>query len=70
MKFKFCIWRRCFRLAPNTYYCYEHYLLKEAWYGVGDLDPNKQWPNPEDAEHFRKLAVERLLDYVKYRRPK
>ena len=46
----------CFQYA---YLCHEHYLLKEAAYGVNDIEQGK--------DHFKERAVTRLMQYVKFK---
>ena len=41
------------------YLCIEHVLLKEAAYGVNDLEQNKK--------DFKDRAIERITKYVKYK---
>lgn len=45
----------------------ERYLLKEARYGVYDLENDGHYATPEDREWFRAWAVQRLLRYVKFK---
>ena len=46
-------------IEPWQYLCLEHVLLKEAAYGVNDIEQSK--------EDFRDKAIKRLMAYVKYK---
>jgi len=43
-------------------------LCKEANYALNDLDPKKDWglTAPEIVEHFKKWAIERLVNLAEY----
>ena len=59
------------------WFCEWHTLCKEAAYGIGDLDPDKDWKkvwgkvelDADDLrtiEGFRKRGIERLTKLAKY----
>lgn len=54
-----CTWPGCEEPTIVTWFCQEHYRLKEACYALTDLD--------RDTPGFHDVSILRLRQYVEYR---
>jgi hypothetical protein len=66
----YCGYPKCKQSSGYSWLCKEHYLLKEALYGVYDCTvPDKEWNggNIQEREHFKRWGIERMIEYIRYK---